>query len=328
MKATDLKPNVRFCIVTYFILKQEVTLQKHLIKPSITNKLYNVKNLQRRHNDIRAYLFLAPAILLAGLFCWYPAIKAFVESFLTVNQSGKILGFAGFSNYRILFSDQAFLNSLRVTIIFVVLFVPLNTFITLLAASLTRRKSRHSHLPEYVFFTPVAVSLSAYSVLFRELFRGKASVINRLLGLSGGWITEPAGAMATLVILGVFLDFGIDYILLMCAFRSVDRKVIEAARMDGAGGWRLFFQVEIPMIRETVLVTVFLALKDALLISAPIIILTEGGPFRSTETIMFYYYIEAFKSGNRAVQNALSSIVMSFAAAAMGIYSLRRRRAG
>ncbi|MBQ5365680.1 MAG: sugar ABC transporter permease [Spirochaetales bacterium] len=140
------------------------------------------------------------------------------------------------------------------------------------------------------------------------------------------WLTAPAGAMITMAILGVFLDFGLDYILLMCAFRSLDKDVIDAARVDGAGGRRLFFDIELPMVRPTVMVTVFLALKDAVLISAPVIILTEGGPFRSTETIMFYYYVEAFKSGNRAVQNSLSSLVLASAAAAMAIYHLSRRR--
>ena len=280
----------------------------------------------RRKNELKAWLFLLPALLLAALFWWYPALTGFVQSFLTVNRNGDVTGFAGLSNFRLLFSDKAFLNSLRVTLTFVLLFVPANTFLTLLAASMTRCKNRFSSIPEYVFFAPVAVSLSAYSLLMRELFRGSASVINRLTGLSGGWITTPAGAMATLVILGIFLDFGLDYILLMSAFRSIDRNVVEAARMDGAGGWRLFFHIELPMIKETVMVTVFLALKDALLISAPIIILTEGGPFRSTETVMFYYYIEAFKSGNRAVQNALSALVLTLAAIAMVIYTNTRRK--
>ncbi len=274
---------------------------------------------------MKAYLFLAPAILLAALFCWFPAARSFVDSFLTISHSGSVLGFAGLSNYRLLFSDKAFLNSLLTTLKFIALFVPANTFFTLLAASLTRRKSRFSALPEYIFFVPVAVSLSAYSLLFREMFRGSASVANRILGSDFAWITSAGGAMATLVILGVFLDFGLDYILLMCAFRSIDRNVIEAARMDGAGGWRLFFQVELPMIRDTVLATVFLALKDSILICAPIIILTEGGPFRSTETIMFYYYTEAFRSGNRAVQNSLSALVLSFAAIALAIYLAKRK---
>ncbi len=281
--------------------------------------------MKTRRSDFKAYLYLAPAILLAGLFCWYPALKGFVQSFLTVSNSGNIQGFAGLSNYRLLFSDKAFLSSVITTLKFIVLFVPANTFVTLLAASMTRRKSRFSSIPEYIFFVPVAVSLSAYSLLFREMFRGSASVMNRILGTDFGWITNPSGAMATLVILGVFLDFGLDYILLMCAFRSIDKSVIEAARMDGAGGWRLFFQVELPMIRDTVLATIFLAIKDAILICAPIIILTEGGPYRSTETVMFYYYTEAFRSGNRAVQNSLSALVLTFAALALALYLSRRK---
>ena len=297
-----------------------------LTRPEKEATLPHVTRARKTLHTAKPYLFIAPAVVLAALFCWIPSAKVFVDSFLTVSQGGRVSGFAGLANYRILFSDKAFLNSLKVTATFVVFFVPLNTFLTLLAASLTRRSSRLSSVPEYLFFSPVAVSLSAYSLLFREIFRGKASVINRILGINAPWLTDPAGAMATLVILGVFLDFGIDYILLMCAFRSMDRDIIDAARMDGAGGRRLFFDIELPMVRETVLVTVFLAIKDAVLISAPVIILTEGGPFRSTETIMFYYYVEAFRSGNRAVQNALSSLVLTLAAAAMTVFRIRRRK--
>lgn len=289
-------------------------------------RLSHVKNARKRHQDNKAYLFLAPALLLSLLFCWYPSLKGLWQSFFNINQAGRILGFAGLGNYKVLFTDPAFHNSLKVTLKFVALFVPANTFLTLLAASLTRRRSRFSAVPEYIFFAPVAISLSAYSLLMKDIFRGTASVANRITGLECGWITTPDGAMATLVILGIFLDFGIDYILLLCAFRSTDRSVIEAARMDGAGGARLFWQIELPLIRETVMVTVFLALKDAILISAPIIILTEGGPFRTTETIMFYYYIEAFKSQNRAVQNALSSVVLVAAGLLMAAGQSRRTR--
>ena len=289
------------------------------------DRLPHVTTAGNLKNRIKPYLFIAPAVILAALFWWYPSVKGLVSSFLTISNSGKVMGFAFLRNYILLFTDKAFLGSLLTTLKFVVLFVPVNTVITVLAASLTRRRSRLSFIPEYLFFSPVAISLSAYSLLFREMFRGRASVINRIFGLQAGWITDPSGAMATLVILGIFLDFGIDYILLMCAFRSLDRNVIEAARMDGAGGWRLLFNVELPMIAKTVMVTVFLALKDALLICAPVIILTEGGPFRSTETIMFYYYTEAFRSGNRAVQNALSSLVLTVAAVAMAVYGRSRR---
>ncbi len=263
-----------------------------------------------RKETAKAYLFLLPALLLSLVFYIIPSLSALVESFLTISNQGKINGFAFFNNYKILFSDISFINALKNTLIFVALFVPLNTFFTLLAASLTRRKSELSFIPEFVFFMPLAVSLAAYSVTFKEIFRGTNSVVNSILGTSFGGITTPAGAMFTLVLLGISLDFGLDYILLLCSFRSIDKSIIEAARIDGAGGERLFFSIELPQVKHTVLVTIFLALKDALLISAPVIILTQGGPYRSTETMMFYYYTEAFRSGNKAVQNTLSSLII------------------
>ncbi len=281
-------------------------------------------NVMRKETK-KAYLFLMPAMALSLVFSIYPALSAVAESFLTISNSGKVQGFAFLDNYRILFSDPAFLNALKNTTVFVLLFVPLNTFFTLLAASLTRRKSRHSWTVEYIFFMPLAVSLSAYSLIMKELFRGKNSVLNNIFHTSLGGITTPRGAMMTLVILGIFLDFGLDYILLLCSFRSIDKSIIEAARMDGAGGRTLFYAIELPQIIHTVLVTIFLAVKDALLISAPVIILTEGGPYRSTETIMFYYYTEAFRSGNRAVQNALSSVILYAVVIFMIIYAGRRK---
>lgn len=281
-------------------------------------------NVMRKETK-KAYLFLLPALVLSLVFSICPALSAVAESFLTISNSGKVQGFAFLDNYRILFSDSAFLNALKNTAVFVLLFVPLNTFFTLLAASLTRRKSRHSWTVEYIFFMPLAVSLSAYSLIMKELFRGKSSVLNNIFHISLGGITTPRGAMLTLVILGIFLDFGLDYILLLCSFRSIDKSIIEAARMDGAGGRTLFYAIELPLVIHTVLVTIFLAVKDALLISAPVIILTEGGPYRSTETIMFYYYTEAFRSGNRAVQNALSSVILYAVIIFMVIYAGRRK---
>ncbi len=281
-------------------------------------------NVMRKETK-KAYLFLLPALVLSLVFSIYPALSAVAESFLTISNSGKVQGFAFLDNYRILFSDSSFLNALRNTMIFVLLFVPFNTFFTLLAASLTRRKSRHSWSVEYIFFMPLAVSLSAYSLIMKELFRGKSSVLNNIFHTTLGGITTPWGAMLTLVVLGIFLDFGLDYILLLCSFRSIDKSIIEAARMDGAGGRTLFYAIELPQVIHTVLVTIFLAVKDALLISAPVIILTEGGPYRSTETIMFYYYTEAFRSGNRAVQNALSSIILYAVIIFMAVYAGRRK---
>lgn len=279
-----------------------------------------------RRKDIKAYLLIAPAVTIAVLFSIYPFAKSLVDSFLTVSQSGRIIGFAGLDNYRMLFRDEAFHNSLRTTILFALLFVPLNTALTLSAASLTRNKTKLSSVAETIFFLPMSLSLAASSMIFKEMFRGRISIINRIFGTSIEWLSNSTPALFVLILLGVFLDFGLDYILLLSAFRSNDRSVVEAAMLDGAGSMRILFEIEIPMIKKMLIATVFLAAKDALLIVAPIMIVTEGGPFRATETLMYYYYLEAFKSGNRGIQNTLSVILVSCAAAFMALSGKRRKR--
>lgn len=278
-----------------------------------------------KKNTKKAYLFLAPSLISLLLFSILPSLSVLIESLMKISNSGKVLGFCGLNNYKTLLKDSSFINSLKNTITYTLLFVPLNTFFTLLAASLTRRKSRLSFIPEYIFFMPIAISLSSYSIIIKELFRGENSPFNKLFSTHLSGISTPFGALMTLVILGIFLDFGLDYILLLCALRSVDKSVIEAARMDGCGGRRLFFLIELPLIKDTLLATVLLSLKNSLLISAPVLILTEGGPFRSTETIMFYYYTEAFRSNNRAIQNSLSSLILLVTAFILLIYSARRK---
>ena len=88
----------------------------------------------------------------------------------------------------------------------------------------------------------------------------------------------------------------------------------------------MLFQIETPAIKTMLAITIFMALKDAILISAPVMVLTEGGPFRSTETIMYFYYLEAFKSGNRAYESTISSMMVLSSALLMGAIALIRRK--
>lgn len=278
----------------------------------------------RRKESAKAYLFLSPAIILALVFLFYPMATAFVSSFLKIGQNGKVLGFAGLGNYKKLFLDKGFQNAILTTLKFAILFIPLNTALTLLAASLTRKRKKLTSLFEYAFATPIVVSLAAYSLIFKEMFRGRVSIINRIFSLEVEWLSEKFPALMVLVLLGVFLDFGLDYLLLLSAFRSTDKNIIDAAKVDGASDSAIYFRIELPLVKRMLITTILLAIKDALMISAPVIILTEGGPFRSTETVMFYYYIEAFKSGNRAIQNSLSVIISVLFIAVMAIYYRRR----
>ena len=277
-----------------------------------------------KEKSIQPYLLLLPATLLALAFSIAPFARSLVLSFLRIAQRGTVIGFAGLDNFISLFKDEAFRASIVHTVAFMVLFLPLNTFLTLLAATLTRRKTRYGVVFEYIFFTPLAVSMAAYAMIFSQMFRGRISIINRIFGTELMWLDSPVTAMVTLVMLSVFLDFGLDYILLLSSFRSIDRSMIEAAEIDGASGPRMLFSIELPQIRQMLLVTVFMAAKDASLISAPVMVLTEGGPFRSTETVMYYYYLEAFRSSNVQAGRAISVMMVALSILLMALAGRKR----
>ena len=286
---------------------------------------FRLKLTDMRSNNAKAFLLLLPSLMLAALFSFYPLAKSIIGSFCTISQQGRIIGFAGLDNYISLFADRAFLNSIWHTLLFIIIFLPLNTSLILAAAVMTRRKRRYTGIAEYIFIMPMAISLSSLSLIFREIFRGRISIVNRLLSIDAPWLESPGYAMLVLAFLGVFLDIGIDYILLLASFRKIGRSTIEAAAIDGASSFRTLVSIELPEIRPMLSVVIFLAVKDALMISAPVMILTAGGPFRSTETIMYYYYLEAFRSGNNGAETSITTL-MTVLSALLMLGLMKRRK--
>lgn len=273
----------------------------------------------------RAYLYLAPTFLVLILFTFLPFSRSLYNSFFSISASGE-RSFVFLQNYKRLLENKYFLLSLENTLIFILLFLPLNGILTLLSASLVRRKTKFNEILSSIYMIPLSFSLSFTSIIFRQIFNGRNSIANTILPLDINYLNTKASAFFVLLLLSVFLDFALDHILLLSSFRKIDKSILEAAKLDGAGSCRLYFQIELPEVLPTFFLTLFLAFKDALLISAPILTLTEGGPFRSTETVMYYYYLEAFKSGNRAEGAAISTLMVLTSSMIIFLYYLVMRR--
>ena len=280
----------------------------------------------RARCDKRGYLYVLPAVILVAVFSYYPFIKAFISSFFIENQLGEITEFVGLENYKALFSNDFFIQSVKTTFLLAVIFVPVNTILTLAAASFVRRKTRYNELIGSLYIIPLAFSMSLLALIFKQIFNPVNSIINRVFNLDIVWLNDRTSAITAIVVLCVFLDFALDYILLLSAFRKIERNIIEASLIDGANEAQRYFRIELPLIVPTLIMTIFIALKDVLLISAPIMLMTEGGPFRSTESVMFYYYIEAFRGHNKAAESTISSITVIFSSLLLIVYSLIQKR--
>ena len=280
----------------------------------------------RARCDKRGYLYVLPAVILVAVFAYYPFIKAFISSFFIENQLGEITEFVGLENYKALFSNEFFIQSVKTTFLLAAIFVPVNTILTLAAASFVRRKTRYNELIGALYIIPLAFSMSLLALIFKQIFNPVNSIINRVFNLDIVWLNDRTSAITAIVVLCVFLDFALDYILLLSAFRKIERNIIEASLIDGANEAQRYFRIELPLIVPTLTMTIFIALKDVLLISAPIMLMTEGGPFRSTESVMFYYYIEAFRGHNKAAESTISSITVIFSSLLLIVYSLIQKR--
>lgn len=256
----------------------------------------------------RPYLYILPMLIFALVFCYYPAIKTLLYSFSLVNIQGEIVGFAGLENYQYLFSRRDFGIALTNTLKLVAINTPVTLIITLLFAVLCARKKPGIGVAEWLFSLPMAVSMSAAALIFQVLLNPSTGFINAVLGLDIGWLEDKNTAMWAILLITIWMGIGFNFLLLLSALRSIPSGVLDAAALDGCKPLRLFFQVQLPHILPTVFYVLCSNLVLAILTSGPIIMLTDGGPARSTTTLVFMLYSSGYGSSNYSLAACVSVV--------------------
>ncbi|WP_245535475.1 carbohydrate ABC transporter permease [Sphaerochaeta pleomorpha] len=275
----------------------------------------------------KPYLMIIPALVLAYLFSYRPFLLTVANSLFSISQAGKRISFVGLENYFRLFSSESFQDSLSNTLRFTLYFVPINIAVTLGGAFACNRKGKLAQINGILLFLPLAVAMSSAMMIFKMLFNPSIGIVNSLLGLDIQWFNDSKAAMALLVMAGVWLDIGFDFLLLSSALKNVPPALQEAMLIDGASKRTIFMHLQIPFIAPTLLFVLCNNIKDAMLICSPVIILTEGGPFRSTQTLVYQMYLEGFKSGNYSLGSALATVVFTLTfAILLLLLSLEKRR--
>ncbi|NLK05922.1 MAG: sugar ABC transporter permease [Spirochaetales bacterium] len=277
--------------------------------------------------NVKPYALVLPALLLAVVFAYRPFVITILNSFHTVNLGGVRMQFVGVENYQRLFGSESFQASLSNTLRFTLFFVPTNITICLAAALLSNREGKLATLNQIFFFLPMAVGLSSAMMIIKMMFNPSIGIINHLIGSDIQWFNDPKAAMALLVIAGVYLDIGFNFLLLSAALRNVPKELVEVANLEGAGKMSIFRYLQLPLIAPSLVFVLMTNIKDAMLISSPVLILTEGGPFRSTQTLVYQMYLEGFKSGNYAMGSAIATVVFLLTfTILLSLLHLERRR--
>ncbi|WP_298331614.1 sugar ABC transporter permease [Haloactinopolyspora sp.] len=274
-----------------------------------------------------ARAFGLPAVLVVAVLLYLPFVWTSVISFTEYNGLGSP-EWVGLANYREMFDDPNFLTSLRNTLLWVVGTITIPVGLGLLIAVMTydMRFGVWFRLP---FLITYAVSPVAVGVVWSFVLQngGGLSQVLEAFGLPGAenrWLLDEP--MNTLVMIGAWAwqQTGVNALLFVIGLQSIPKEPLEAAKMDGAAGWRLFRHMLWPMLRPLTTVVVGLALVASLKTFDIVMAMTEGGPGRSSETLALTMYREAFVNSAYGMGSAVALFlsVVTFIAA---ITYLRRQ---
>ncbi|UQN28057.1 carbohydrate ABC transporter permease [Brachybacterium kimchii] len=255
-----------------------------------------------RRGQYSSWLYLVPALAVFAVFMFYPLARSFVLSFQGNDILGRPAGFVGAEHYLKLLQDSEFHAVLLRTIAFVVLTVVPVIAISLMLSLLLHQRIRGIRFFRTAFASPFAFSVATASVIFAVMFNQATGVLNGILGTFGigrvGWITDPHIALISIALTTVWMQMGYNLLVLSAGLGSVPDDIIEAARLDGAGGLRMQRSIIIPLLTPQIFFLLVTGTINSLQSFGQIHILTRGGPQGSTTTLVYSIYEQAFAYGN------------------------------
>ena len=267
----------------------------------------------RKQFKATPYLLLLPCMFIFAVFVFYPFSKTILYSFALTNSRGIPVEWVGLENYIKLLASTRFLESLKLTLIFVPMVGLPTLIIAYFLAALAQERSRHktaARLYETMFSLPMAVaSAPAVVIWFMILSSGRNGILNYILGTEIRWLLDGHYALMSVAMVTVWLNIGISFIFLLTGFRNVPEEIIESARIDGAGYFRRLFRIITPIASPQIFFVVFLNIITSFQAFAQIRLLTQGGPSYATNVLVYTIYQAAIRDSRFETAFAQSMVL-------------------
>lgn len=284
-----------------------------------------LKRTKGARDLLRGLAYIAPAGSVILVFRVIPIVAAFGVSFYYV-MMGKIVGFAGLSQYAMLFSDGEFWNSLVNTVYFVIGTVPVSLFASLLIAIMLNQKIKALGLYRTIYFLPVVTSMVAIAMVWKWLYQPRFGLFNYMLGLIGAhpaqWLEEPRGifammaggmglslpswlagpslALVAITITNLWRGIGYNVVIFLAGLQNIPGEYYEAAKIDGAGRLQTFWKVTWPLISPTTFYVLIMTTIVSFQVFTLVYLMTGppvGGPLGTTKVLVYYIFEKGFESG-------------------------------
>jgi len=269
----------------------------------------------RLSRHLTGWLFALPWLVIFLVFLAIPILASLALSFTGFGIANLrdwfSADFVGLDNYSKLLSDERFHKAARNTAIFVVVGVPLTLASGLVAAlGLNQAIGRFQALFRVGYYLPVVTSIVAIAVIWRYLLNPDFGLVNAVLGLVGidgpNWLGEKSTALASIIALGVWRNFGFDMVIFLAALQGINPVLYEAAKVDGATPWAMFRRVTLPLLRPTILFLAVITSVGYLQLFEEPFVMTGGGPLDSTLSVAMYVYEQGFRFLNLGYASAIA----------------------
>jgi len=265
-----------------------------------------------------AWWFLAPALVVLGIFFLLPVVAALGLSLTDYDLYAladiRHLRFVALNNYWDLLHQHKFWSALGHTFYFVLVGVPLSIMVSLGAALLLNSPLvRFKTVFRTALFAPVVTTVVAVAVVWRYIFNTKYGLLNYVLGEVGihpvDWLGDPHWAMPSIIVFAVWKNFGYNMIIFLAGLQAIPKDLYEAARIDGASALQQFRHITLPMLGPTLLMVGILTVSGYFQLFAEPYVMTEGGPLQSTTSVLYLMYNEGFKWWNFGAASAVAFLL-------------------
>lgn len=263
------------------------------------------------------WVLIAPQLLIIGIFFFWPAGQAVLQSFQMEDAFGMSTEWVGLDNFRNLFADPTYLNSFKRTAMFSVLVAGAGIAISLVLAIFADRIVRFAMVYKTLLIVPYAVAPVIAGVLWVFLFSPSIGVATYYLGKLGyNWnhMMNDNQAMALIVMASVWKQISYNFLFFLAGLQSIPKALIEAASIDGAGPWRRFWNIQLPLLSPTTFFLLVINIVYAFFDTFGIIdAATQGGPGQSTSILVYKVYQDGFKAldlGGSAAQSVVLMLIV------------------
>ena len=281
------------------------------------------KNLKQLEDKVISYIFLAPSIVILGLFMMYPIVWAFIASFKNIKLIDMVKArgigstftvpgkFTGFENYINVFKDENFLNALINMAYLAIIYIPITIALSILLAVLLNQKLKGTNFFRTALFVPYIVSLVSAGLLFKFLFQGDGlvnGVLQMLEATNVKWLLNRWTALFVVALMNSWRKVGYFMLIYLAGLQNIPETLYEASKIDGATPKQSFMKITLPLLNKISFVVFILLLIDTLKVFQEIYILT-GAKGGEIATVPFYIYTNAFVSNKFGFASAMSYVL-------------------